>query len=610
VIRACVTHPDSEPPPLPSASPAGQLPFTESEPGCRIPDGLPKSGSGTEYYSPFGTNLMTDGPIIAPIACPYLNGAAAPHRGAQGAAAMAPTTDQSAPPIMGLVIAGYGSMFGSLFPVMTVLSAADISGGLSVASDSGALVNTMQNLGAVAGILILPSFAAGIGRGRTMVLTGVGFVLSSIACALAPSLGWMLPARLAHGVFGGALPLMFMLLVMSSLKRGHGQFEGISLFAASTTLLFGFAAPLGGLLVDHFGWRALFWAQALAMLPYCVAATRVLVHEKGRPELLRTTDWSSHLLLSGGLGMILLALSEGERHFWFETWWVAALLVGGTILTGFGIRNLLESSRPLLLLEVFRRPTFSWAILLSLFFRFGTLFAIFIVPQYLGRVQGLRPADIGAVLGLMVPATAVALVAAHFFAGRFDPRWLLTGGLGSFALASWLCADLSPDWAGDQLRLAAIAAGFGTALFAVGVLRFATFGVTMRDGPTVGAIFNVTRVIGIVGGLAILSHLVVEREKFHSAILGESLAATDPDTAQRLASTAGSLARFTADPAAAQSGVYAALGRAATGQAFTLAFADAFTVSAIALVLSAILVWALPRIPAGIDPHHDKRNMA
>lgn len=523
---------------------------------------------------------------------------------------MASATDQYRPPIAALAVAGYGSVLGSVFPVMAVISIADISGGLSVASDNGALVVTMQNVGAIAGILGLPVFAGGIGRGRTMTLIGFGFMLASAACALAPTLGWMLVARFFHGVFGGALPFMFMLLVMTSLRRGHDQFEGISFFAASTTLFFGIAAPLGGLLVDHLGWRWLFWSQALAVLPYCLAATRVLTAEKGRPELLRTADWASYILLSSGLGLILFVLSEGERHFWLEAWWVPALLVGGAILSGAAIRNLLAAERPLLLLAMFRRPTFSWAIILSLFFRFGTLFAIFVVPQYLGRVQGLRPAEIGGVLGWMVPAAGAALIAAYLFARHYDSRWLLSAGLGCFALASWLCADLGPDWAVDQLRLAAVIAGLGLGLFAVAVLRFATFGIVLQEGPTVGALFNISRVVGLVIGLAVLSHLVIEREKFHSAILVESVAATDPNTAQRLTATAGSFARFSADASAAQDSAYAALGRAAAGQAFTLAFADTFIVSAVVLALSAILVWALPRIPTEVDLDPVERAMA
>jgi len=115
-------------------------------------------------------------------------------------------------------------------------------------------------------------------------------------------------------------------------------------------------------------------------------------------------------------------------------------------------------------------------------------------------------------------------------------------------------------------------------------------------------------VIGVVGGLAILSHIVVEREKFHSAILTENIAAADPNSAQRLGSLSRGFARFSTDTSRAQDSAYAALDGATSGQAFTLAFADAFTFSAIALALSAILVWMLPRIPAEVAPSSFKRS--
>ncbi|MDD1453275.1 MFS transporter [Sphingomonas sp. H160509] len=275
----------------------------------------------------------------------------------------------NSPPLAALATASYGAILGSVFPVMTVMTIADVSGGLSVPIDSAALVNTMQNVGSVVGILAAPAFAAGIGRGRTMALAGGGFVLASVACACAPSLPWMLVARFAHGAFGGVLPLMFMLLVMTSLKPGSGRFEGMALFATSTSLFFGIAALLGGFLVDQLGWRSLFWVQAIAALPYTIAALSVLRTERGDPLAFRKADWADHALLSVGIGAILFALSEGERHFWSEAWWVPGLILGGAICVSFAVAGMARAARPLLMLSVFRRPTFSLAIVLSLVFR-------------------------------------------------------------------------------------------------------------------------------------------------------------------------------------------------------------------------------------------------
>lgn len=502
------------------------------------------------------------------------------------------------PPYAALATAGYGAVLGSLFPIMAVMTTADISGGLSVAADSGALVNTAHNIGSIAGILAAPSFAMGIGRGRTMAVTGWGFTIASMACALAPNLPIMLVARFIHGIFGGVMPFMFMLMVMTSLRPGSGRFEGMALFATSTALFFGLAASVGGWLSDSFGWRALFWAQALACAPYAIAASFTLPLERGNPDALRSADWASYAQLTSGLAALVFAFSEGERHFWLETWWVPGLAGAGALLVLLGARSMSMAGRPLLLLSVFRRPAFTIAILLSLIFRFGSLFAIFIVPQYLGRLQGLRSTEVGQVLAIMVPTTAAGLAVAYACAYRWDSRLPLSLGLACFAAAAWICSDLGPDWALDQLRSAAAVAGLGLGLFSVTVLRFATVGAGLQDGPTVGVVFNLARVLGIVFGLAVLSHLVVEREKFHSAVIVERLAATDPGVAERLATSSAAYARLSADPVAAQAAGTATLGRAASTQAFTLAFADTFAMVAIVLVLGSLLVWAIPGLSA------------
>jgi MFS family permease len=503
------------------------------------------------------------------------------------------------PPIGALAVAGYGSILGSLFPVMAVMTIGDISGGLSVAADSAALVNTLQNIGSIAGIVIAPSFADAIGRGRTMFWTGVGFFTSSILAATAPTLPIMLGARLLHGMFGGILPLMFMLMVMTSLRPGAGRFEGMTLFATSTTLFFGIAPVIGGWISDSFGWRSLFWVQALAIIPYVAGASQVLRGERGNAAILREVDWPNYALLALGASALVLAVSEGERHFWLEAWWVTALLIGGLLASGAALRGIaLTSGRPLLVLAIFRRGTFTWAILLSVFFRFGSLFAIFIVPQYLARLQGYRAADVGTVLAMMLPTTAVSLLLTYAGARRIDSRFLLSVGLGSFAVAAWLCTGLTSEWAASELRIAAGVAGFGMGFFQVAVLRFAVHGATQHDGPSVGVVFNLARVAGIVTGLAILSHVLVEREKFHSARIVENLSSIDPEASQRIATIAGAFARMSADAVNAQNAAISSLARAASGQAFTLAFGDTLFVTAVALLLGAILVWALPAIPS------------
>src|SRR3546814_4026482 len=142
----------------------------------------------------------------------------------------------------------------------------------------------------------------------------------------------------------------------------------------------------------------------------------------------------------------------------------------------------------------------------------------------------------GALLVIMVPATACGLLLAYFAARRVDARIPLSAGLACFTLAAWLCRDLTSDWAAEEIRVAAAFAGLGLGLFQVAVLRFAVEGAGLFDGPSVGIVFNLARVVSTVRSEAHTSELLAEREKFHSARIVESLDATSPATTQRLAS--------------------------------------------------------------------------
>lgn len=63
-----------------------------------------------------------------------------------------------------------------------------------------------------------------------MLLAGLFYTLSSIAVAVSPSFEWSLVARFLHGFFGGMLPVLMMLLVMTSLFPGKEQREGMTLY--------------------------------------------------------------------------------------------------------------------------------------------------------------------------------------------------------------------------------------------------------------------------------------------------------------------------------------------------------------------------------------------
>lgn len=509
-----------------------------------------------------------------------------------------------------IAVSSLGAIAGTTFSVMAILTIGDIAGGLSVSSDDAAWFNTLYNVGAICGLPIVMTMTASLGRGRAMLLAGLFFTLSSIAVALSPHYEWALVARFLHGFFGGMLPVLMMLMVMTSLFPGKGQLEGMTLFALATSLGIGLAASIGGYLLAEFGWRWLFWTQALIGLLYTLLCLNVLPDEYGDLEYLLTKDWPSYIFLTAGLSGLMVVMAEGERRFWLETWWIPALLLSSLVGLVYGAHSLWIAQRPLIVLKIFRRPTFTWAIILSLIFRFGTLLAVWIAPQYLARMQGYKVTETGELLLAMVPATLLGFPLAYWLVKQIDSRIVLSAGLLFFSAAAALCIDLAPDWAADQLRNPILLAGLGQALTQVALLRYAVFGVGKEEGPTCGIIFNLARLYALLGGLGWIWHLVTEREKYHYARIAESLGSSDSLVTQRLATQAGSLSTFVGDSAAAHGLSLAQLSSSAINQAYTLAYADAFLVTTVVMFIGAILVWALPSLhatPSMPTPHQPAR---
>jgi DHA2 family multidrug resistance protein len=504
-------------------------------------------------------------------------------------------------------VSTFGAVVAATMPLAVILSMPDVGGGLSASADDASWITTLYNVGTLAGLPAAVGAVGVAGRGGTMRIFGLGFALASLAIGIGDSLPWIFVARFAQGFFGGALPLLMMLIVLTSLPPGKGQFEGLTLFAIATTLGVGLAGWTADALIAIGGWRALFTSQALVGAIYTLLACFVLRGERGRRGLLKTFDWAGFVLLSVGLGLLVIFMSEGERRFWFEKWCITACLVCGLLSTAFALHGMRSAKRPLLVLAIFRRPTFSWAIVLQVVFRIGSLFALFVVPQYLARIQGFRIEQLGGVMLLMAAATLLTTPVAYWLSAKSDPRIALSAGLGALALAAAMCVQLTPEWAGNELVVPLLLAGCGQALFAVATMPYAVFGATLQDGPSHGVVFNVARTVGLLGGLALSSHTIVEREKFHSSILSEAVTSLEPATVDRLAAAARALGAWIGE--GAQRGAFAGLARGTAKQAFSLAYADAFFVTAIVLAVAAILVWALPALPrpSAVPPRSPSR---
>ncbi|MET0325080.1 MAG: MFS transporter [Ilumatobacteraceae bacterium] len=266
--------------------------------------------------------------------------------------------------------------------------------------------------------LILLGGALGdrFGRRRVFMLGAAGFTLASLGCAIAPSVGTLVAARVVQGVAAAMLtPGSLAILQASFDPRDRGRAIGAwsGLGGVATAI----GPFLGGWLVDAASWRWIF----LINVPVGVAVVTVAsrhVPESRDPEATGRVDWLGAVLGALGLAGLTLGLSEQR--------WPAAV-VGAVVLVAFVVTEW-RTRHPLVPLAIFRSRTFSGTnvVTLLLYGALGVVF--FLLGLVLQGPLGYTPLQAGAATMPVTLAMLGLSARAGALAQRIGPRLPMTVG--------------------------------------------------------------------------------------------------------------------------------------------------------------------------------------
>ena len=288
--------------------------------------------------------------------------------------------------------------------------------------------------------LLLVGGSLGDRYGRRFIFTigVVIFAVASAACGFAANIEQLIIARAIQGI-GGALLVPGSLAIISASfdedKRGKaiGTWSG---FSAITTAI---GPVLGGWLVEHFSWRAVFFLNLpLALAVVVIAIFRV--PESKDEEELGHLDWVGAITATLGLGGLVYGLIESPR-LGFSNPLVIGTLMCGVIALLIFLWNEAHSRNPMVPLGLFRSRNFAGANLLTLllYAALGSLF--FFLALNLIQVQRYSATAAGASL---LPFVLIMFVLSRWSGGlvdRFGARlplvigpFIAAGGFLMFAL--------------------------------------------------------------------------------------------------------------------------------------------------------------------------------
>ncbi len=496
-------------------------------------------------------------------------------------------------------IAVIGATLGAFMAVLNIqivnASLADIQGAIGAGIDDGGWISTSY---LIAEIVVIPlsGWLAQAFSIRIYLLTNaVLFLVLSAACALAQDLPQMIVLRAVQGFTGGVLIPMAFTLIITLLPRAK-QPVGLALFALSATFAPAIGPTIGGYLTENFGWQYIFYvnlvpgAIMVGMLWYALDAKPMKL------ALLREGDWAGIITMAIGLSALQTVLEEGNKDDWFGSPFIVKLsVIAAAALTAFLIIEL-TAKKPLLNLRLLVRRNFGFGMLANFLLGVALYGSVFILPQYLARIQGYNAEQIGMVLAWTGLPQLVLIPLVPRLMQKFDARIIIGVGFVLFAASNFLNIYMTNDYAADQLLWPNVVRAIGQALVMAPLSAVATAGIEAENAGSASGLFNMMRNLGGAVGIALLQTLLTKREQYHSNVLMQSVSVFEQATRTRLEQlTQYFINHGVLDRADAAHRAYVAIGHTVQKQAYIFAFSDTFYLLGMALIVALIAVFFLKK---------------
>ncbi|MFN8122286.1 MAG: MFS transporter [Thermoleophilia bacterium] len=359
------------------------------------------------------------------------------------------------------------------------------------------------------------------GKKRLLVIAMVIFAAATVLCALSTSIAMLIVARALQGAGGAIFPLSFGIIRDELPPERVGV--GLGLLSATFGVGGGAGLVLSGVILENLSWQWLFWIGAV---PVTLALFLVVPLIPESP--IRTParlDIPGAVALSGALGALLVALSEGESWGWLSPA-VLGLFAAAALLTAAWIAIELRVPEPMVDIGMMRAPAVLWTnvgAFLAGFAMFGTFL---LVPNFVQMPNGL-PAEAAAlvdygfaasviVAGLyLLPSSLVMLLvgpAGGLAERRLGARRVCTTGLAVLAVGAVMLALLhSSGW---QIVIAMALVGAGVGLAYAMLAKLIVDAVSPEVTGVAMGMNTVMRTIGgVVGGqvgAAVLSAVTID----------------------------------------------------------------------------------------------------
>jgi EmrB/QacA subfamily drug resistance transporter len=338
------------------------------------------------------------------------------------------------------------------------------------------------------------------GRKRIFLLGLVIFTVASAACALASTDHQLIAARTVQGVGGAFLNPLSLSIIVAVFPRRQLS-TAIGIWAGISGLGLAIGPLLGGFLVQHYSWSAVFWVNVpVGIIAFFVTGWAVI---ESRDPNARKLDLVGTVLITAGLFLLTWGLIQTTSHAWLSAYTLTFLVAAAVVIATFIVWES-RTDQPMIPLEFFRQRAFSVSSLIITLIGVGLFGIIFYLTLYFQNVKGYSPQEAGV---RSLPTTMMILVMAPL-GGRLvmkvGPRALMTVGMLLASVGLFGLARLGVDSPYSSIWPFQIMMGAGMALTMPSASSTGMSAVDQSKAGIASGVINASRQVGGALGIAVL----------------------------------------------------------------------------------------------------------